>query len=76
MRKRLGVIPHVGMWIEIKQSNYITNASSVIPHVGMWIEIINQSKSIRIKKVIPHVGMWIEMSTAIPIILQSMSSLT
>ena len=35
----LGVIPHVGMWIEIKNQIRTAGKRAVIPHVGMWIEI-------------------------------------
>ena len=55
------VIPHVGMWIEIKSSQYSLAHGGVIPHVGMWIEIPTQRLTPSSFHVIPHVGMWIEM---------------
>ncbi len=33
------VIPHVGMWIEMKRNENAVTVYGVIPHVGMWIEI-------------------------------------
>ena len=57
-----GVIPFVGMWIEINISATVCAKFPVIPFVGMWIEIkrrkYNENKCI----VIPFVGMWIEIS--------------
>ena len=33
------VVPHAGTWIEINETENVTENSKVVPHAGTWIEI-------------------------------------
>ena len=54
------VTPYVGVWIETRHCQTMSERQAVTPYVGVWIETKYMLSRIWIEMVTPYVGVWIE----------------